>query len=107
MNARDAIPDGGTLTIETGDCDLDEDGIARQRLDIRPGPHVSLRVSDRGIGMDEHILSRIFEPFFTTKPKGKDTGLGLSTVSGIIKPRSGGITKTNRGSEAWCVTPCD
>ncbi|MCU1451573.1 MAG: putative multi-sensor signal transduction histidine kinase [Acidimicrobiales bacterium] len=88
VNARDAMPTGGTVSIETKNVDID-DTYAAQKPGLTSGPHVRLRVSDTGTGMESEVLGRAFEPFFTTKPKGEGSGLGLPTVYGIVTQAGG------------------
>jgi two-component system, cell cycle sensor histidine kinase and response regulator CckA len=90
VNARDAMPGGGKLSIQTASFDVDQ-AYATNRANLAPGRHVALKVSDTGAGMPPEVVARAFEPFFTTKPKGEGTGLGLATVYGIVTQAGGDV----------------
>ncbi len=98
FNARDSMPNGGVLTIETSNSDLDEEWVA-QHQGAHAGPNVTLTVRDTGHGMDETVLSHIFEPFFTTKDRTKGTGLGLATVYGTLRQSGGCIAVSSKVGE--------
>ena len=107
VNARDAMPTGGTLTLRTSLVEVDE-AAARVQADLHPGSYVAVCVQDTGEGMPQDVQARAFDPFFTTKQQGRGTGLGLSTVYGIVKQSGGAVwldSQPGRGTMAWVYLP--
>ncbi len=103
LNARDAMPEGGPLSIQVAAADLGEE-VAAEHPGAQPGPHVTFTVNDAGCGMEDTTLARLFEPFFTTKAAGKGTGLGLSTVYGIVQRAGGHIRVRSKPGEGSTFT---
>ena len=105
LNARDAMPKGGSLVLHTQRLELGEHDELPHR-DLVPGLYVTLTVRDTGVGMDPSLTDQVFEPFFTTKDVGEGTGLGLSTVHGIVSQSGGAIWMDSTLGEGTCFTVC-
>jgi signal transduction histidine kinase len=105
VNARDAMPEGGTLTLDTENIVADAAYVS-VRTDLEPGRYVRLRVSDTGVGMAPEVAARAFEPFFTAKPKGEGSGLGLATIYGIVAQAGGHVQLYSSSSPAAARRPC-